>query len=338
MENQNVSENVQVLEHKEILKGVQRLKKEKKNSKKKVKTKYTWKEVKKNWQIYFLLFPTLIYVFVYSYIPMYGIQIAFRDYSPRKGILGSPWVGLEYFIKFFESYRFEQLLSNTLLLSLMTLLISFPIPIILAIMLNQVKSKRFKSFVQTILYTPNFITVVVLVGMMSVFLSPHTGIVNIIIQKLGGDPVHFMGEAVWFRWLYVLSGVWQGAGFSAIIYIGALASVPTELYEAAKIDGASRLQTIINVDLPCIKPMIITMLILAVGGLMNVGFEKVLIMQNDLNRGVSDVIATYVYDIGVTQAQYSLSTAIGLFNTVINAILLIFANSVSKKVSEEGIW
>lgn len=338
MESQNVSENVQVLEYKETLKSVQRLKKEKKNSKKKVKTKYTWKEVKKNWQIYFLLFPTLIYVFVYSYIPMYGIQIAFRDYSPRKGILGSPWVGLEYFIKFFESYRFEQLLSNTLLLSLMTLLISFPIPIILAIMLNQVKSKKFKSFVQTILYTPNFITVVVLVGMMSVFLSPHTGIVNIIIQKLGGDPVHFMGEAAWFRWLYVLSGVWQGAGFSAIIYIGALASVPTELYEAAKIDGASRLQTIINVDLPCIKPMIITMLILAVGGLMNVGFEKVLIMQNDLNRGVSDVIATYVYDIGVTQAQYSLSTAIGLFNTVINAILLIFANSVSKKVSEEGIW
>ena len=300
--------------------------------------KSTWAQIKKHYQIYLLLLPTLIYVFIYNYIPMYGVQIAFRDYSPKKGIIDSAWVGLKYFAKFFESYRFEQLLGNTLILSIMTLVISFPIPIIIALMLNQVKSKKYASFVQTVLYAPNFITVVVLVGMMSVLLSPSTGIVNLIIQKLGGDPVHFMGEQGWFRWLYVLSGVWQTTGFNAIIYLGALAGVPTELYEAAKIDGASRFQTIINVDLPCIKPMVITMFILAVGGLMNVGFEKVLIMQNDLNRSVSDVIGTYVYDIGITQAQYSYSTAIGLFNTVINAILLVLANKFSKKVSGEGIW
>lgn len=298
----------------------------------------TWRQMKKHYQIYFLLVPTLIYVFVYNYIPMYGVQIAFRDYSPKKGILDSTWVGLKYFTKFFESYRFEQLLSNTLILSLMTLIISFPIPIIIALMLNQLKSKKYASFVQTVLYAPNFITVVVLVGMMSVLLSPSTGIVNVVIQKLGGDPIHFMGEQGYFRWLYVLSGVWQTTGFNAIIYLGALAGVPTELYEAAKIDGASRFKTIINVDIPCIKPMVITMFILAVGGLMNVGFEKVLIMQNDLNRSVSDVIGTYVYDIGITQAQYSYSTAIGLFNTVINAILLVLANIFSKKVTGEGIW
>ena len=300
--------------------------------------KSTWAQMKKHYQIYLLLLPTLIYVFIYNYMPMYGVQIAFRDYSPKKGILDSTWVGLKYFSKFFESYRFEQLLSNTLILSLMTLIISFPIPIIIALMLNQVKSKKYASFIQTVLYAPNFITVVVLVGMMSVLLSPSTGVVNLIIQKFGGDPVHFMGEHVWFRWLYVLSGVWQTTGFNAIIYLGALAGVPTELYEAAKIDGASRLETIINVDLPCIKPMIITMFILAVGGLMNVGFEKVLIMQNDLNRTVADVIPTYVYDIGITQAQYSYSTAIGLFNTVINAILLVLANIFSKKTTGEGIW
>lgn len=310
----------------------------KKPKMKKFLLKATLTEVKKHYQIYVLLIPTLIYVFVYNYIPMYGVQIAFRDYSPKKGILESTWVGLKYFVKFFESYRFEQLLGNTLILSLMTLVISFPIPIIIALMINQVRSKKIQSFVQNILYAPNFITVVVLVGMMNVFLSPHTGIVNIIIQKLGGDPVHFMGETGWFRWLYVLSGVWQTTGFNAVIYLGALSSVSQELYEAAKIDGASRFQTLLNVDLPCIKPMVMTMLILAVGGLMNVGFEKVLIMQNDLNRGVSDVIGTYVYDIGITQAQYSYSTAIGLFNTVINATLLILANKFSKKVSEEGIW
>lgn len=309
-----------------------------KSRKKSFSLKVTLTEMKKHYQIYVLLIPTLIYVFIYNYIPMYGVQIAFREYSPKKGILDSTWVGLKYFIKFFESYRFEQLLGNTLILSLMTLVISFPIPIIIALMINQVRSKKIQSFVQNVLYAPNFITIVVLVGMMNVFLSPHTGIVNIIIQKLGGSTVHFMGEVGWFRWLYVLSGVWQTTGFSAVIYLGALSSVSQELYEAAKIDGASRLQTILNVDLPCIKPMVITMLILAVGGLMNVGFEKVLIMQNDLNRGVSDVIGTYVYDIGIKQAQYSYSTAIGLFNTIINATLLILANKVSKKVSEEGIW
>ncbi|MGL4373721.1 MAG: ABC transporter permease subunit, partial [Turicibacter sp.] len=192
--------------------------------------------------------------------------------------------------------------------------------------------------IQTIIYAPNFITVVVLVGMLSLFLSPHTGVVNHFIKALGGDPIFFMGESKWFIPLYILSGIWQGAGFGTIIYLGALSGVSPELYEAAKIDGASKFQIIRNIDYPAIMPTVVIMFILAIGGIMNVGFEKVFLMQNDLNRSVTDIIATYTYEIGIQQAQYSYSAAIGLFNSVINAVLLIVANQISKKVSDVSLW
>lgn len=296
------------------------------------------KAIKKYYQIYLLLLPAVIYVFVYHYIPMYGIQIAFRDFSPSAGILNSPWVGLEYFERFFHSYRFVQLLKNTLIISLTYLILSFPVPIILALLLNQFRHKRYKSFIQTAIYAPNFITVVVLVGMLSVFLSPHTGIVNILLNKMGIESIFFMGNKEWFIPVYVISGIWQTAGFGTIIYIGALSSVSSEHYEAAKVDGASKFQIIKNVDIPCITPTIVIMLILAIGGVMNVGFEKVLMMQNDTNRAISDIIPTYVYDIGITQAQYSYSAAIGVFNSVVNAVLLVIANQISRRFTEASLW
>ncbi|MGL4338747.1 MAG: ABC transporter permease [Turicibacter sp.] len=293
---------------------------------------------KKYWGIYLLLLPTLIYVFIYHYIPMYGVQIAFRDFSPSKGILESTWVGFKHFERFLTSYRFAELLKNTISLSVLTLIFSFPVPIILSLLLNQFRFKKYRSFIQTIIYAPNFITVVVLVGMLSLFLSPHTGVVNHFIKALGGDPIFFMGESKWFIPLYILSGIWQGAGFGTIIYLGALSGVSPELYEAAKIDGASKFQIIRNIDYPAIMPTVVIMFILAIGGIMNVGFEKVFLMQNDLNRSVTDIIATYTYEIGIQQAQYSYSAAIGLFNSVINAVLLIVANQISKKVSDVSLW
>ena len=296
------------------------------------------KNFKKYWGLYLLLLPTLIYVLIYHYYPMYGVQIAFRDFSPSAGILGSKFVGFKYFTKFLSSYRFWELLKNTLSLSIWSLICSFPVPIILALMLNQFKHKRYRSFIQTVIYAPNFITVVVLVGMLSIFLSPHTGIVNHLNTAFGGESIHFLGQEKWFLPLYILSGIWQGAGFGTIIYLGALSGVSPELYEAAKMDGATKLQVIRHVDLPTIMPTIVIMFILAIGGIMNVGFEKVLLMQNDLNRGASDVIATYVYEIGIQQAQYSYSAAIGLFNSIINAILLIGANQISKRVSDTSLW
>lgn len=296
------------------------------------------KGIKQHYQIYLLLLPVIIYVFIYNYTPMYGIIIAFKDYNVYDGIWGSPNVGFKYFTKFFESYWFDRIMWNTIILSVMNLVLSFPLPIILALALNQLRQKKFSDFAQTVLYAPNFITVVVLVGMMSVFLSPQYGIVNSIIEKFGGEAINFMGEEKWFRWLYVFSGIWQTTGFSAIIYIGALSSVSPELYEAAKMDGANKYQLIRHIDLPCISSTIIIMFILAVGNIMNLGFEKAFLMQNDINSSVSTIIPTYVYNIGLEKAEFSYATAIGLFNTLINAALLITANKISKKFSEVSIW
>lgn len=293
---------------------------------------------KKYYGIYLLLIPTLIYVLVYYYFPMYGVQIAFRDFSPSKGILESTWVGFKYFERFMSSYRFGELLKNTLQISILSFVCSFPVPIILALLLNQFKFKKYRSFIQTVIYAPNFITTVVIVGMLSLFLSPYNGIVNHMIKAMGGEAIFFMGDEAWFLPVYILSGIWQGAGFGTIIYLGALSGVSPELYEAARMDGASKLQTIRHIDFPAITPTIVIMLILSIGGIMNVGFEKVFLMQNDLNKGVSDIISTYVYEIGIQQAQYSYSAAIGMFNSVVNAILLVVANQISKKVSDTSLW
>jgi putative aldouronate transport system permease protein len=291
-----------------------------------------------NYQLYLLLLPTVIYFLVFRYGPMYGVQIAFKDFIATEGIWGSPWVGLEHFERFFNSFQFWRLLRNTLWLSVYSLIISFPLPIFLALLMNQFPSVRYRRFVQTVIYAPTFISTVVLVGMIFVFLSPRSGLINHILVAFGGEPINFMASADLFPSIYVWSGVWQGTGFATIVYMAALAGVDPTLHEAATIDGANKWQRIWHVDLPSILPTIIILLILSVGNIMNVGFEKVLLMQTSLNMETSSVIQTYVYEVGLQRAQYSFSTAIGLFNSVINLILLASVNWFSRRISETSLW
>lgn len=296
------------------------------------------KVIAKDWQLYLLALPAVIYFVIFHYFPMYGIQIAFKDFMPVKGIIDSPWVGLKHFNRFFSSYQFWALLKNTLGVSIYQLVAGFPIPIIMALMLNQTRNKHFKKIVQTVTYAPHFISVVVLVGMMGIFLSPRSGLINYIITFFGGKPIFFMGEPALFKSVYVWSGVWQNAGWGTIIYLAALAGISPELYEAAKVDGATKWQIIRHVDIPGIIPTAVILLIMNVGSIMNVGFQKVFLMQNPLNLSTSEIISTYVYKVGLIQSQYSYSTAIGLFNTVINVILLVSVNKFAKKVGETSLW
>ena len=292
----------------------------------------------KNYELYLFFLPTLLYFIIFHYGPMYGVQIAFKDFMAGLGILGSPWVGFEHFQRFFNSFRFWELLRNTLVLSVYQLAAGFPLPIILALMLNQVPSRGFKKLVQTVTYAPHFISVVVVVGMLFVFLSPRAGVVNHIIDFLGGNRVLFMGRAEWFRHLYVWSGVWQRTGWGAVIYLAALASIPPDLHEAAIVDGATKLQRIWHVDIPGIVPTAVILLILNVGQVMQVGFQKAYLMQTPLNLETSEIIATYVYKVGLLGAQFSFSAAVGLFNAVINLTLLVTVNWIAKRVGETSLW
>ncbi|GAF23976.1 LOW QUALITY PROTEIN: ABC transporter, permease protein [Bacillus sp. JCM 19047] len=292
----------------------------------------------RNWQLYLLLAPTLFYFLVFKYYPMYGLQIAFKDYLPSLGIWGSEWVGWDHFVRFFQSYQFWEIIENTLVLSVYELAVGFPLPIILALMLNMLISTKYRRFIQTIVYAPHFISVVVLVGILFVFLSPSSGLINHFIVLFGGEPINFMASQEWFKTLYVFSGVWQGTGFAAIIYLAALAGVDPSLHEAAVMDGASKFKRVLHIDIPAIMPVSIIMLILALGNLMNLGFEKALLMQTPLNKESSNIIATYVYEVGIQQAQYSFGTAVGLFNSVINLILLVTVNQIARKVSENSLW
>jgi len=300
--------------------------------------KGTLASIVKHHRLYVLLLPAIIYFAVFHYAPLYGVQIAFKDFNAGKGILGSEWVGFEHFLQFFKSYYFTTLLRNTLWISFYTLLVGFPIPIILALMFNEVINKKFKKTVQLITYAPHFISTVVMVGILVIFLSPSTGVINQLIKIFGGESVFFLGEAKLFPTVYVLSDVWQHAGWNTIIYTAALSSINTELYEAARIDGANRFQKMIHIDLPGIAPMIVIMLMLNVGSIMNVGFEKVFLMQNQLNIETSDIISTYVYKRGLLEAQYSFSAAVGLFNSVVNFVLLISVNFLSGKIGETTLW
>lgn len=292
------------------------------------------KILRENWQLYILLMPTLIYIIIFKYMPMYGVQIAFRDYNVVDGITGSKWVGLEHFKTFFNSFKFSIVLKNTLTISIVSLIFSFPTAVIVALLLNQFIFERYKRFIQTVIYAPHFISTVVLVGMMMVFLSPTSGLINKFIEMLGGEAIFFFGEPEWFLPIYVISGIWQGTGWGTIVYLAALSSVDPELYEAATIDGALRHQKIWYIDIPAIIPTIIIMLILSVGSIMNVGFEKVFLMQNSLNLDVSEIISTYVYKLGLLQVKYSLSTAVGLFNSLVNLVLLIIVNWVANRYSD----
>lgn len=292
----------------------------------------------KNWELYLLILPVVVYYIIFHYVPMYGVQIAFKDFIASKGITDSPGVGFKHFERFFDSYYFERLIMNTLEIGLYELAVGFPVPILLALMINEVRSKRFKKTIQTVTYAPHFLSTVVLVGMLFIFLDPNSGMINTIIRLFGGDPVAFMTQPGWFKTIYVFSGVWQSMGWSSIIYLAALTSIDPQLHEAAKVDGASRLKRIWHINLPGIMPTIIILLIMNVGSIMAVGFEKVFLMQNDLNRDSSDVIATYVYRSGILGAQYSFSAAIGLFNSIINFILLVTVNFISKKVGQTSLW
>jgi putative aldouronate transport system permease protein len=296
------------------------------------------KRVLRAWQLYVLLAPALIYVAIFKYWPMYGVQIAFRNYNPIDGFSGSPWVGLDNFVRFIHSYQFAQVIGNTLWIAVLGLVIAFPVPIVLALVVNQLQSERFKKFTQTVLYSPAFISTVVVVGIMFVLLSPRSGLVNNVIKLTGGEPIFFMGTPEWFRPVYVISDVWQNAGFSMIVYLAALASIDPSLHEAAKVDGASKFQRVRHIDLPGITPVITILFILAIGNLLNVGFEKALLMQTDLNLSASEIIQTYVYHAGLQQAQFSYSAAIGLFNSVLNLALLLTFNTIARRTQQASLW
>ena len=292
----------------------------------------------KHWELYLLLAPTLLYIFIFLYMPMGGVLMAFEDYSATKGIFGSPWVGLKHFQRFFDSYNFWQIFYNTISLSVYNLVANFPIPIIFALLLNQMRMRRFKKVVQTVSYAPYFISVVVLVGMLNLFLSPQTGVLNFFITALGGEPVYFMAEPELFQSVYVWSGVWQNTGQAAIIYIAALTSISQDLHEAAMVDGASKLKRTIHIDIPGIMPTAITMLLLNLGRIMSIGFEKALLMQTTLNISASEIISTFVYKQGLLGAQFSYSTAVGLFNSVIGCVLVIIVNYTSRKLTDTSLW
>jgi putative aldouronate transport system permease protein len=285
----------------------------------------------------FFLLPAVIVTFIFIYIPMWGAQIAFRDYLPTKGIWGSAWVGLRHFKRFVASYQFWNLLKNTLGISIYQLFAGFPLPIILALTLNQLKNGFFKRFTQTVTYAPHFISVVVLVGLLHVFLNPRNGLVNILFMTMGKDPVYFVGIQNYFWHLYVISGIWQSTGWGAILYLAALAGIDPELYEAAKIDGTTRMQRIRYIDIPGILPTVVILFILNTGRLMNVGFEKTFLMQNPLNLGASEVISTYVYKVGLIQAQFGFAAAVGLFNGVVNLILLFIVDRIAKRLGSGGL-
>lgn len=289
------------------------------------------KRIMDNWQLYLMLLIPVVITIIYKYWPMYGIQIAFRDYTASEGMFGSEWVGLQWFERFFSSPNCVRMIKNTVLLSLYSLLWSFPIPIILALMINQLRFQKFKRVVQTVLYAPHFISVMVVCGMIRIFLSPSGGLINLIL----GTSVDFLTEASAFRTIYIASGIWQDAGWGMIVYMATLSNIDVSHYEAAKIDGASMFQRIRYIDFPELIPTIVLMLIMSAGNLMNVGFEKVWLLQTDLNKATSDVIAVYVYEQGIENAKYSYSTAVGLFNTVVNIILLIIVNKICSKLSDD---
>lgn len=299
--------------------------------------RHLWKEIVKHRTVYMIFLPTLLFYLIFMYIPMFGTVIAFQDYSIARGILRSEFVGLENFMKFLTNYKFFQLLRNTLVINGLNLLIGFPAPIILALLLNEVKSLRFKKSIQTITYMPYFISSVVMVGILMVFVSSD-GILNAVRALFGADPIPFMTIPEYFPWIYVLSSLWQGLGWSSIIYIAAISGVDQELYEAARIDGANRWKQLLHVTLPGISSTIVVLLIMQVGQMLSLGYEKIILMYNPSIYETADVISTYVYRKGLLENDYSYSTAVNMFNSLCNFILLMTANTVSRKISGDGLW
>ena len=295
------------------------------------------KDLKKYASLYILAIPVVIWYILFHYKPMYGLIIAFKDYRPGLGIMESEWVGFKHFLSFFNSFYFERTVKNTLIISLTNIIFGFPAPIIFALLLNEIKNMKFKRTVQTISYMPHFISTVVVAGLINVF-TAHNGFITSILTKFGFPKVSLLTRQELFVPIYTISGIWQSMGWGAIIYIAALSSVDQELYEAAKIDGANRWKQTIHVTLPGISSTIIIMLLLRLGSIMSVGFEKIILLYNELIYETSDVISTFVYRRGLKEFQYSFSAAVGLFNTIINFILIMIFNKISKKVSEVSLW
>lgn len=296
--------------------------------------------LKRNWQLYLLLIPVVANFVVFHYVPMTGIQIAFKNFTLNDGIWGSEWIGFDHFVRFFTTYNFWTILKNTLFLSLLSLVFSFPLSICLALVLNEIQNKKLNSTLQTIFFAPHFVSTVVVVGMMQAFLSPTSGIINILLQNLGliEEGIYFTKLEGWFRPMYIISGLWQNMGWSAAIYLSALTAIDTELYDAAAVDGASKWKQLRYITIPCIWPTIVIQLILKCGHIMSVGYEKVLLMQASTNLSVSQIISTYVYSKGISSQQYDYGTAVGLFNSVINLIILLAVNRIAKKRSEVSLW
>ena len=296
------------------------------------------------WQnrwLYILILPALVYLIIFNYLPMYGVQIAFKDYKAVRGIVGSPWTamsGFKHFVTFFNAYYFWRLIGNTLVLNLLSLVFTFPMPIALALIVNNIRNQRMKKFTQTAIYVPHFISTVVLAGILYILLSPTNGIVNHLITALGGKSIYFMNEASWFRPVYIISGIWQNAGWDSILYIAALAGVDPELYEAATIDGANKWQKVRYIDLPHIVPTATMMLILNSGSLLSSATQKTLLLQTGGNMATSDIIGTYVYTMGLGSGQFSYTAAIGLFVNVVNFILVLSTNKISSKMNGETLF
>ncbi|WP_033193517.1 ABC transporter permease [Amphibacillus jilinensis] len=303
----------------------------------KSKKESKWAYMKKNYILYLFLLPAVTLVFIFNYIPMYGVLIAFQDFSVTRGIFGSEWVGLSHFRSFLTSPNFFQIFSNTIKLSVYGLVIGFPVPVLLALMLNQVRRAKIKKNIQLIVYAPHFISTVVIAGMIFIFLSP-AGPINALITQTTGDSIAFMSNPDYFRTIFILSGIWQGAGFSSIVYVAALSNADPQLHDAATIDGASLLQRIWHIDVQVLKPVMAVLFILAVGGIMGVGFEKAYLLQTDMNIPASEIIDTYVYKRGLLSGDWSFGAAVGLFNTVIGLILLVIANGVIKKLNGETLY
>ncbi len=298
---------------------------------------YAWRQVKRHRWMYAFLLPTLLYFIIFHYVPMYGIVISFKDYSPFVGIADSPWVGLKHFERFFQSIFFFRLLRNTLLLNVYSLIFGFPLSIILALMLNEVRSSFFRRTSQTVSYLPYFISTVVVVGMIVNFLST-SGLVNIIIKEFWGQTTPFLSDPRWFRSVYVASGIWQNVGWGSIIYLAALAGIDPQLYDAAEVDGAGRFQKIRHISLPSILPVIMILLLFNLGSLLSVGFEKVVLLYNPAVYETGDVISTYVYRAGLLGQQFSFGTAVGLFNAIVNLVLLTVFNRLAKRFGQQSLW
>ena len=296
------------------------------------------RKIKSNIPLYVLLFPSIILLIMFAYIPMFGLVIAFKDYSPANGILNSPWVGFKYFTQFFNSVQFGTTMMNTLKISIYSILVGFPLPILLALLCNQLRAGKFKKVFQVTTYLPHFISTMVMCGIIILFLSPNSGLIANIFKSLGWTMPNLLSKPESFAGVYVWSDVWQHIGWDSIIYLAALSAIDPTYYEAATMDGASRMQKILNIDLPLLLPTAMILLILRAGSLLSIGFEKVLLLQNPLNLAGSEVISTYVYKVGMLNFQYSYSTAIGLFNTVVNLIILLSVNWFSKRYTKTGLF